>query len=371
MEVFVRAFVALCVVAAAAATVAGAATPPRVAAVSLPANAVVNQPWRAVVAVRASVSGVLVARGPGTVRAPLVRMAGRGRYAATLRFPATGVWAISASVAGRSTRLGRVNVDVQREPLLADPFTIAVEPTGSLLVGQLREGALVRIANGRATSVAPGGGVFHVYSTANGTYVTARDGAVHRLDGSSLTRLTPPLDASSVAVDARGNLYVTIYAGYIRKVAPDGTVTTIAGDGTEGYAGDGGPAASARLFHPHSVAIGADGALYVADTENRRIRRIDLGSGRITTFGGDVGVTVSLAAAPDGSIYSADVVRNGAGGGVVRVASDETTTRILSSSTANGVAVAADGTVYVNLWESKRILRLDPATGRPQTVARG
>jgi hypothetical protein len=282
------------------------------------------------------------------------------------------VWAISASVAGRSTRLGRVNVDVQREPLLADPFTIAVEPAGSLLVGQLREGALVRITSGRATSVAPGGGgIFHVYSTANGTYVTAQDGAVHRLDGSSLTRLTPPLDASSVAVDARGNLYVTIYAGYIRKVAPDGTVTTIAGDGAEGYAGDGGPADRARLFHPHSVAIGADGALYVADTENRRIRRIDLGSGRITTFGGDVGVTVSLAAAPDGSIYSADAVRGGVGGGVVRVAPDGTTTRILSSSTANGVAVAADGTVYVNLWESKRILRLDPGTGRAQTVARG
>ena len=350
----------------------GAAAPPRVVAVSLPTTAVVGKPWRAVVAVQPPTAGTLVARGPETVRAPLVRTARKGRYTATLQLPQSGTWAVSAIVAGRSTRLGRVEVDVARESLLADPFSIAVEPTGTLLVGQLRDGGLVRLENGRATPVVPGRpGIFHVYAARAGTYVAARDGAVYQLDGASLVRRTPPMDASSVAVDAIGNLYVTIYVGYVRKVAPDGAVTTIAGDGTESYGGDGGPSTAATLFHPHSVAIGADGALYVADTENRRIRRIDLTTGRITTFGGDVGITVSVAAAPDGSIYSADVVRNGAGGGVMRVAPDGTTTRVWSSSTVNGVAVAADGTVYVNLWEPKRILRLDPTTGRAVTVARG
>ncbi len=80
------------------------------------------------------------------------------------------------------------------------------------------------------------------------------------------------------------------------------------------------------------MAIGKDGALYIADTENRRIRRVDLATGRITTFGGDVGITVSLAVGPDGSIYSADVVRDGAGGGVTRTTPDGETTRILDSS---------------------------------------
>jgi sugar lactone lactonase YvrE len=202
-------------------------------------------------------------------------------------------------------------------------------------------------------------------------YLAARDGAVYRLDGGSLVRLTPPLDASSVAVDAAGNLYVTQYVGRVRRIAPDGAVTTVAGDGTEGYAGDGGPGSAAKLFHPHALAIGRDGALYVADTENRRIRRVDLGTGRITTFGGDVGITVSLAAAPDGSIWSADVVREGAGGGVTRTTPDGTTRRVLSSAFANGVAVAADGTVYVNYWEERRIRRLDPATGRLEPVVRG
>ena len=109
----------------------------------------------------------------------------------------------------------------------------------------------------------------------------------------------------------------------------------------------------------------------MADTENRRIRRIDLATGRITTFGGDVGITVALAAAPDGSIYSADVVRDGVGGGVTRTTPDGVTTRVVSATTANGVAVAPDGTVYVNLWEDKRIQRLDPQTRRLEPVARG
>ena len=142
---------------------------------------------------------------------------------------------------------------------------------------------------------------------------------------------------------APGTCTSPLYVGWIKKVAPDGTVTTVAGNGTEGYSGDGGPATSAQIFHPHSVAIGKDGALYIADTENRRIRRVDLATGRITTFGGDVGITVSLAVGPDGSIYSADVVRDGAGGGITRTTPAGVTTRILESSTANGVAVSPDG----------------------------
>ena len=116
--------------------------------------------------------------------------------------------------------------------------------------------------------------------------------------------------------------------------------------------------------------VGQDDALYVADTENRHIRRIDLATGRITTFGGDVGITVALAVGPDGSIYSADVVREGTGGGVTRTTPAGVTTRLVTSPTANGVAVTADGTVFVNLWQDKRIMRLT-AAGKLEPVARG
>jgi NHL repeat-containing protein len=350
----------------------GAAPAPRVHVVSLPRHAVKQTPWQAVFSIRPPRQATLRATGPDTLSTRLRPMKQRGRYRATLKFPFAGEWRIAVTVGKRSTRLGSVSVDVPKDPLVRDPLSIAAEPEGSLVVGQLLEGALLRIAHAKAQAIAAGPpGLFHVY-VANGTvYAAGRDGVVYRLDGDVLTPLTPPMDASAVAVDAAGNLYVTIYVGWIKKVAPDGTVTTIAGNGTEGYSGDGGPATSAQIFHPHSIAVGKDGALYIADTENRRIRRIDLTTGRITTFGGDVGITISLAVGPDGSIYSADIVRNGEGGGVTRTAPDGVTTRILDSSTANGVAVAPDGAVYVNQRDDRRIGLLDPTTGKLIPVVRG
>jgi hypothetical protein len=350
----------------------GAAPAPRVHAVSLPRHAVKGVAWHAVFSIKPPRRATLHATGPDTVSARLKPLKQRGRYRATLKFPFAGEWRIALKAGKRTVRLGAVSVDVPKDSLLADPISIAAEPAGSLVVGQLREGALLRIAHARAQKLADSPpGVFHVYVAGGTVYAAGRDGVVYRLDGASLTPLTPPMDASAVAVDAAGNLYVTIYVGWIKKVAPDGTVTTIAGNGTEGYSGDGGPATSAQIFHPHSIANGKDGALYIADTENRRIRRIDLTTGRITTFGGDVGITVSLAVGPDGSIYSADVVRAGAGGGVTRTTPAGVTTRILSSDSVNGVAVAHDGAVYVNQWEQKRIELLDPSTGKLVPVVRG
>ena len=350
--------------------VGAAPAPTKVRVVSLPAKAVVGAPWRVVVSLRPPARATLQATGPSKVSARLSPLKQKGRYAATLRFPATGTFRIAARVGKRTVRLGSVSVDIRRDPLIVDPIAIAVEPSGALIVSQLRQGALLRIEGGRVTKLADGLG-FHVYVADGKVYLAGQDGAVYRLDGSSLTRLTPNMDAGSVAVDAAGNLYVTLYVGWVKKIAPDGTVTTIAGDGTEGYAGDGGLATAAKLFHPHAIAIGHDGALYIADTENRRIRRVDLATRIISTFGGDVGITVGLAVGPDGSIYSGDVVRAGEGGGVTRTTPDGVTTRIISSARVNDVAVGSDGAVYVNKWEDKRIERLDPATGKLVPVARG
>src|SRR5262249_46953274 len=156
--------------------------------------------------------------------------------------------------------------------------------------------------------------------------------------------------ANAVAVDAAGNLYIAEYAGWVKKITPNGEVSIVAGDGTD-----------SELFHPHALVLGKDAALYVSDTEHRRIPRVDLATGGVRTFGGDVGITVALAVGPDGSIYSADVVRDGAGGGVTRTTPEGVTTRILDDPSVNGVAVAPDGAVYVNQWEDKRIGLLDPS----------
>jgi streptogramin lyase len=360
-----RALVVLAVLAAGA---PAAAAPPPVRSVSLPRTAVAGSAWQAVL--RSATAPTLVATGASTLRAKAVRRS-KGVFRATLTFPQAGTWTIAARAGGRTTRLGAVAVDVRADPLLVDPLTIAAERSGSLLVGQ-QTGDLVRLVDGRATRVAGGGGALQVTTAPNGTvYVAAGDGTIRRVDGTTLTPISPVVDASGLAADDAGNVYFTVYAGWVRKLAPDGTVTTLAGNGTEGFSGDGGPAAAATLFHPHSIALGADGALYVSDTENRRIRRIDLATGRIASFGGDVGITVAVAVAADGTVYSADVVRNGTGGGITRTTPQGVTTRVGQSADANGVAVAADGTVYANLWQLKRIQRLNPRTGALEPFARG
>jgi sugar lactone lactonase YvrE len=348
---------------------AALARPPDIRVVSFPRTAVVGAPWRVAVAIRPAARATLELRGASVIRKRLA--AKKGVASTTVRFPRAGRWAAKVTAGEKTTRLGTVDVDVPRSSLIVDPLTITAEPSGSLLVGQLRQGGLLRVANGRVEPVATGVGTFHVAVAGGVVYAAGQGGAVYRVDGSAFTPISPPIDASSVAVDAAGNIYVTVYAGWIKKIAPSGQISVVAGDGTEGYTGDGGPATAAKIFHPHALVIGRDGALYVADTENRRIRRIDLATGVITTFGGDVGITVSLAVGPDGSIYSGDIIRDGAGGGVTKTTPAGVTTRIVSSPTANGVAVAPDGTVYVNLWEEKRIQRLNGATGRLEPVARG
>ena len=81
-----------------------------------------------------------------------------------------------------------------------------------------------------------------------------------------------------------GFVFAEPFANTVRRVAPDGTITTIAGTGETGYSGDGGPATAARLFLAHGVAQLPDGSLLVADAGNNRIRRI--ADGIITTVAG-------------------------------------------------------------------------------------
>jgi len=92
---------------------------------------------------------------------------------------------------------------------------------------------------------------------------------------------------SRMVVDSAGNLYIADQGNHrIRKIAMDGTISTIAGTtGSSGFSGDGGPATKAQLNSPSGLAVDLLGAVYIADTGNRRIRRVSA-DGAITTVAG-------------------------------------------------------------------------------------
>jgi sugar lactone lactonase YvrE len=127
---------------------------------------------------------------------------------------------------------------------------------------------------------------------------------------------------AGLAVDPSGNIYIADCANHtIRKVTSGGVISTLAGTGRVGFAGDDGPAAGASLSYPLAVALDAAGNLYIADTANQRIRKIN-GQGIITTiagngqagFSGDGGLAIvaalnrpqGIATDPAGNLYIAD-----------------------------------------------------------------
>jgi uncharacterized protein (TIGR03437 family) len=96
-----------------------------------------------------------------------------------------------------------------------------------------------------------------------------------------------------LAVDAAGNLYIADSANNrIRKVATDGTITTVAGNGTAGFSGDGGLAVNAQLNRPWDVAVDSSGDIFIADYNNQRIRLVNA-TGTITTIAGTTGLGYS------------------------------------------------------------------------------
>jgi glucose/arabinose dehydrogenase len=131
---------------------------------------------------------------------------------------------------------------------------------------------------------------------------------------------------NGVVAGGDGSLYIADeFNDRIRRVTPSGTITTVAGNGERGFGGDGGPGTGAALSRPNGVAVGSDGSLYVADQVNNRIRRVSP-TGMISTvagnggdgFSGDNSVASAaelsspnaVAVATDGSVYIADSGNN-------------------------------------------------------------
>lgn len=256
---------------------------------------------------------------------------------------------------------------------LYNPVSIAFDPLGNLFIAEANAG--------RIRKVTPSGQMSIVAGT--GTWGFGGDGGP-----ATAAKLCLP---EGVAADRAGNLYIADFCNNrIRRLdAATGTISTFAGTGEEGDGGDGGPASAAQLRRPEALAMDTGGtALLVADTGNSRIRRIGLETGLISTVAGtgtdgssgDGGPATSaqlqrpagIAAHPDGGFVIADTLNHSvrrvdatgritlvAGNGTRHYGMDGVAATDTNLFAPEGVAVAPDGTVFIGDTRASRVRWVD------------
>ncbi len=262
---------------------------------------------------------------------------------------------------------------------LNQPFGIAVDATGNLYIADR--------FNHRIRKVSPDG----IITTVAGTGEASFSGDEGPAISASLNQLF------GIAVDATGNLYIAdLFNHRIRKVSPDGIITTVAGTGEASFSGDEGPATSASLNLPFDITVDAAGNLYIADKDNHRIRKVDT-AGIITTvagteeagFSGDGGPATDaklnfprdVAVDVTGKLYIADtenflvrkvsadgIISTVAGNGIFKFAGDggPATSALMNNPTS--VALDAAGNLYIADLSNSRIRKVSPG-GVISTVA--
>jgi len=191
-------------------------------------------------------------------------------------------------IAGNGHGVYRGEGVLAKQTMVAEPRGIRVRPDGTLI--------FVERGSNRIRQITPDGILRTLAGNGRAEYSGDGGPAVQ-------AALNQPIE---VCLDASGNVYVADTSNQrVRKIAPDGTIQLLAGNGVRGFSGDGGPAERASLNDPIGLELGPDGSLYIADTGNRRVRRVYRGV--ISTVVSDGLLSISqLTMGPDGALYITD-----------------------------------------------------------------
>jgi len=225
-----------------------------------------------------------------------------------------------ATTVGTGTLGNSGNGAAATSATLADPSAVAFDTAGNLYLADAQNHVIREVLK------------------ASGNIVLCAGTGVEGYGGDGAAATAAFLDTpTGVAVDTAGNVYIADSHNHrIREVAATtGIITTIAGSGTHGFAGDGAAATAAQLYDPMGVAVDKSFNVYIADTNNQRIREIAAATGIINTIAGD-----------GEELFSGDGAT--------------ATAAVLDSPT--GVAVDASGNVYIADRHNQRIREISGTT---------
>jgi len=281
-----------------------------------------------------------------------------------------------STIAGTGTPGYLPGNPVATDTPVGEPYGIATGPDGCLYICEIRTHVLRKLdrSTGRLTLVA-----------GNGTQGYSGDGGP-----ATKAQLNQPYE---VRFDRQGHVYFVEMKNHIvRRVhAKTGVISTVAGNGSPGFSGDGGPATQAQLKAPHSITLDHDGNLYICDIGNHRIRIVDLETGIIRTFAGtgqkkrtpdgaklkgtplngpraldyDGKQSLYLALREGNQVFRIDLktqtLHHIAGTGRKGFTGNGGPARLATLSGPKGIAVAPDGDLYLADTESHtvRVIRAD------------
>lgn len=262
------------------------------------------------------------------------------------------------------------------------PRAVATDAEGNLYIADMRNRVIRKVSgNGTVSTVA-----------GNGT--AGNEGAGGPATKAQIAQPT------GMTIDNEGNVYIADYnSSVIKKVTTSGIMTIFAGTGTEGFSGDGGPAAQAKLYRPTAVAVDKDGNVFISDASNKVIRKVSK-SGVISTvagvpgragYAGDGGAaTKALLTQPagiavdnSGNLYIADpsnsvirkvnpagIISTFAGNGTAGYSGDNgpATKAQFQIGSPQGLAVDPNGNVYASDYQNHAIRKIN-AKGIISTIA--